>query len=83
MTSSAQLKAVSANLNYPDHISILLSEQGHGSHCFGFINRFQFDNNIQAVPDLFVNTLLNSRELFWSNTTQVREVKTQTTRLNQ
>ncbi|MNR45824.1 hypothetical protein D3C85_1647170 [compost metagenome] len=83
MASSAQFKAVSANLNDPHHIAILFSEQSHGSHCFSFINRLKFNNDIQAVPDLLVDTLLDSGQLFWSNAAQVREVKPQTTRLNQ
>ncbi|MNV51128.1 hypothetical protein D3C71_1431670 [compost metagenome] len=83
MASTAQFQAVSANLNNPYHVAVFFTEQGHGAHGFRFINRLQFNNYIEAVPDLFVHTLLDCRQFFLCNAAQMREVKAKTTRFDQ
>ncbi|MNN31479.1 hypothetical protein D3C81_1451680 [compost metagenome] len=59
MAATAQLQAVSADLNYANDISVFFTKQRHSSHSPSFINWLQVNDNIQCIPDLFIHTTLN------------------------
>ncbi|MNO01661.1 hypothetical protein D3C81_2218720 [compost metagenome] len=59
MDTAAQLKAVVAYLDDTDDVAVFFTEEGHGSHSFGFINRLVLDHNVQAAPDLGVHTVFD------------------------
>ncbi|MNC40098.1 hypothetical protein D3C75_887890 [compost metagenome] len=78
MAAAAQFKTVVTHLNDTYHIAVLLSEEGHCPHRFGFFNRLALDHDIQAAPDLSIYAMLNITQLLRRNCAEMREVKTQT-----